>query len=130
MGIDEDQKAREAGTPRVVPSGTSYGSDGHRNASFLERTHTVKLQIGQTDIGNLSIIESIPPNKRVVVQINAVSAHVPNFFSGPSWTSKLNPATWRKSSATTPVDDRPTMRQVRTLCQFGVPQYCVPCRIP
>ncbi|KAL6781161.1 hypothetical protein ACKKBG_A10055 [Auxenochlorella protothecoides x Auxenochlorella symbiontica] len=112
MGIDEDQKAREAGTPRVVPSGTSYGSDGHRNASFLERTHTVKLQIGQTDIGNLSIIESIPPNKRVVVQINAVSAHVPNFFSGPSWTSKLNPATWRKSSAATPVDDRPTMRQI------------------
>jgi hypothetical protein len=110
--MDSDDKNPPSAAERI-PEGVVRDSEHRRGASFFHRANTVKLQIGQTDLGSLSIIDSVPEHRRVVVEIKGVSAHVPNFIPGAStWRSKLNPfAGWRKAA---PAADgaKPAMRQV------------------
>lgn len=77
---------------------------------------STKLTIGRTDVGNLSIIESIPQEKRVVVQLTSVSASVPNFMAGGGgWRKHLNKLRGKKdekASDEIPSDEPPPMRQV------------------
>ena len=61
------------------------GAVPHRTVSSRS-----KLTIGRADLDKLSIIEAVPPGKRVVVQLDNVSATVPDFFgSSGGWRDRL-----------------------------------------
>lgn len=101
-------------------SGIAQDSVQRRGSSFNKRARDARLQIGQTDLSSLSIIESIPDNRRVTVEVQNVSAFVPNFNpQGPSLREQLNPLNTLKKHASSKANGKPAMRQVRFFNVFG-----------
>lgn len=110
--------AAEDGVPPSVgqrdPSGIAQDSiQQRRGSSFNKRARDARLQIGQTDLSSLSIIESIPDERRVTVEVQNVSAFVPNFNpQGPSLREQLNPVKALQKHAGAKANGKPPMRQV------------------